>query len=146
VSSHTSAVVPNPGPAHTHTHARSYSHTLNLTPLLPYLQTLNPPSSSSKPSYLASDIPPELALDPIATSGDAARQKTTLLSFLVKGLLLAMEEHPILRARVKEKDGARWLDVARDGTIGVAVSGESGCIPHADQISVRVSKYSLNPD
>ncbi|RSH83941.1 hypothetical protein EHS25_005185 [Saitozyma podzolica] len=99
-----------------------YSHTLNLTPLLPYLQTLNPPSSSSKPSYLASDIPPELALDPIATSGDAARQKTTLLSFLVKGLLLAMEEHPILRARVKEKDGARWLDVARDGTIGVAVS------------------------
>jgi 2-oxoisovalerate dehydrogenase E2 component (dihydrolipoyl transacylase) len=47
---------------------------------------------------------------------------------LIKGLLLAMEEHPIMRSRVrstKDKEGERWLEVARDGTIAVAVSGES---------------------
>jgi hypothetical protein len=34
-----------------------------------------------------------------------------------------MEEHPIMRARVKERDEERWLDIAGDGIIGVAVSG-----------------------
>lgn len=104
----------------------SYSHTLNLTPLLPYIRALTPPkgSTSSQASYLASDIPAELARDPIA--GEAAtKQKTTLLSFLVKGLLLALEEHPIMRARVKEKDGQRWLEIGRDAVLGVAVSGKS---------------------
>lgn len=60
--------------------------------------------------------------------------KTTLLSFLIKGLLLAMEEHPIMRSRVKTTAGGtgagggkeeRWLEVSRDGIVAVAVSGES---------------------
>lgn len=79
--------------------------------------TTTPPSAS----YLASDIPATQARNPLS---DAAKQKTTLLSFLVKGLLLAMEEHPIMRARAREAGTARFLDIARDGTVGVAVSGE----------------------
>lgn len=98
-----------------------YSHTLNLTPLLPYLRALNAPASPSSTNYLASDIPAEHARNPIPIS---PKQKTTLLSFLVKGLLLAMEEHPIMRARAKEDGNRRTLEIARDGVIGVAVSGE----------------------
>ncbi|KAI9633188.1 putative tricarboxylic acid cycle-related protein [Dioszegia hungarica] len=96
-----------------------YSHTLNLTPLLPYLRALNAPASPSSTNYLASDIPAEHARNPIPIS---PKQKTTLLSFLVKGLLLAMEEHPIMRARAKEDGNRRTLEIARDGVIGVAVS------------------------
>lgn len=40
---------------------------------------------------------------------------------------MAMEEHPIMRSRAKESGGGaeRWLEVARDPTIAVAVSGRS---------------------
>ena len=49
-----------------------------------------------------------------------------LLSFLVKGLLLALEVHPIMRSRVKYGgEGEKWLEVGRDGVVGVAVSGMS---------------------
>nr|ODN86996.1 hypothetical protein L203_03770 [Cryptococcus depauperatus CBS 7841] len=75
-----------------------YCHTLNLTPLLPYLQSSKP--SSGKLPYLASDLP----------------------SLLIKSLVLALEEHPVLRSKVKESDGSRWLEVSRYGIIGVAVS------------------------
>lgn len=52
--------------------------------------------------------------------------KPTLLAFLVKTLLLALEEHPIMRSRVKHGiDGTeKWLEVSRHGIIGVAVSGK----------------------
>ena len=36
-----------------------------------------------------------------------------------------MEENPIMRAKVVGKGEERHLDIKRDGTIGVAVSGES---------------------
>lgn len=115
----------------------SYSHTLNLTPLLPYIQSLNRLSAShrhgdgekeDKRPYLASDLPSHLARDPLTPESNGKSVcKTTLLSFIVKTLLLAMEEHPIMRSRAREADGGkeRWLEVARDGTIAVAVSGES---------------------
>jgi 2-oxoisovalerate dehydrogenase E2 component (dihydrolipoyl transacylase) len=48
-----------------------------------------------------------------------------LLSFLVKGLLLALEVHPIMRSRVKFRGDEKWLEVGRDGVVGVAVSGMS---------------------
>lgn len=48
-----------------------------------------------------------------------------LLSFLVKGLLLALEVHPIMRSRVKFGGDEKWLEVGRDGVVGVAVSGMS---------------------
>lgn len=96
-----------------------YTHTLNLTPLLPYMKALNTTSGPSKVSYMANDIPTEHARNPLS---DAPKQKTTLLSFLVKGLLLAMEEHPIMRARAKEQGSNRFLDIGRDGIIGVAVA------------------------
>lgn len=102
-----------------------YSHTLNLTPLLPYMKALNPPSAiGGKPPYLANDIPPNLARDPLLDDM-GTKEKTTILTFLIKGLLLAMEEHPIMRSRAKESGGERWLEVARDPTIAVAVSGRS---------------------
>jgi 2-oxoisovalerate dehydrogenase E2 component (dihydrolipoyl transacylase) len=98
-----------------------YSHTLNLTPLLPYMKALNPPPLTDKPTYQASDIPLSLSRNPLLESQGG---KVTLLSFLIKGLLLAMEEHPIMRSRVKfgDKD-EKWLEVGRDGVVGVAVSG-----------------------
>jgi 2-oxoisovalerate dehydrogenase E2 component (dihydrolipoyl transacylase) len=115
-----------------------YSHTLNLTPLLPYIQSLSLQSQSSagpeKKPYLANDIPPSLARDPLPPSaGGSGVDKTTLLSFLIKGLLLAMEEHPIMRSRVKTTAGGagagggkeeRWLEISRDGIVAVAVSGK----------------------
>ena len=55
--------------------------------------------------------------------------KTTLLSFLVKGMLLALEEHPIMRSRVQSKDDDRWLEIRRDGIVGIAVSGQSLLTP-----------------
>ena len=104
-----------------------YSHTLDLTPLLPYMKSLNPPvTPKGKPPYLANDIPSTLARDPILDDAQGGnREKTTILTFLVKGLLMAMAEHPIMRSRAKESGGERWLEVARDPTIVVAVSGMS---------------------
>ncbi|WWD06319.1 hypothetical protein V865_004409 [Kwoniella europaea PYCC6329] len=97
-----------------------YSHTLNLTPLLPYLKASKPPTSNSrdKQGYIASDIPPELVTNPIIDE----KGKTTILSFLVKGLILALQEHPIMRSRLKEDGEKRFLEIGRDGVIGVAVS------------------------
>ncbi|WVQ94174.1 hypothetical protein IAU59_001252 [Kwoniella sp. CBS 9459] len=114
-----------------------YAHTLNLTPLLPYLKASNNDTSRpshSKPNYIASDIPHDLVRDPlyqsIGTSVSGQQEgKTTILTFLVKALILALEEHPIMRARVKEASqgeghgsGERWLEVNRDPVLGVAVS------------------------
>jgi len=93
-----------------------YTHTLNLTPLLPYLKTTNP---TQKKTYQASDIPPSLSRNPLGEEGE----KVGLLSFLVKGLLLALEVHPIMRSRVKFGGDEKWLEVGRDGVVGVAVSG-----------------------
>ena len=103
-----------------------YSHTLDLTPLLPYLKAANGEAKAGmqKAGYLAADIPATLVGDPVAPAAEA--QKTTLLTFLVKAMLLAMEEHPIMRAKVVgngEKE--RALEIRRDGVVGVAVSGES---------------------
>jgi 2-oxoisovalerate dehydrogenase E2 component (dihydrolipoyl transacylase) len=95
-----------------------YTHTLNLTPLLPYLKTTNP---TQKKTYQASDMPPSLSRNPIGEEGE----KVGLLSFLVKGLLLALEVHPIMRSRVKFSGDEKWLEVGRDGVVGVAVSGMS---------------------
>ncbi len=101
--------------------SNSYSHSLNLTPLLPYLQALNRgPSDRPRSPYRAADIPTDLARDPLPADGDS---KTNLLSFLVKGMILAMEEHPIMRGRVVSKDDERWLEIRRDGIVGIAVSG-----------------------
>ncbi|WWC90177.1 uncharacterized protein L201_005110 [Kwoniella dendrophila CBS 6074] len=101
-----------------------YSHSLDLTRLLPYIKASNPSSSVDKNNvkngYLASDIPPELVRNPINQEED--KQKTTLLSFLVKGFVLALEEHPIMRAKVKEENDKKWLEIGRDAIIGVAVS------------------------
>jgi 2-oxoisovalerate dehydrogenase E2 component (dihydrolipoyl transacylase) len=89
------------------------------------MKALNPPSSpGGKRPYLANDIPPSLARDPLLEEG-RTREKTTILTFLIKGLLLAMEEHPIMRSRARESAGERWLEIARDPTIAVAVSGKS---------------------
>ncbi|WVN88520.1 uncharacterized protein L203_103731 [Cryptococcus depauperatus CBS 7841] len=96
-----------------------YCHTLNLTPLLPYLQSSKP--SSGKLPYLASDLPSSLVHHPEDTL-DTLKSKPTLLSLLIKSLVLALEEHPVLRSKVKESDGSRWLEVSRYGIIGVAVS------------------------
>ncbi|ODN73796.1 hypothetical protein L202_07324 [Cryptococcus amylolentus CBS 6039] len=95
-----------------------YSHTLDLTNLLPYLR--DSPPSTAKPAYLASDIPSNLSHDPLESF--ARPKKPVLLSFLVKAAVMALEEHPILRSRVKESGGDRWLEISRYGTIGVAVS------------------------
>lgn len=116
-----------------------------MTPLLPYIRALTPPkgSTASQASYLASDIPAELARDPVA--GElGTKQKTTLLSFLVKGLLLALEEHPIMRAKVKEKDGQRWLEIGRDAILGVAVSGKYFTNRGADhELTLKDPKFGL---
>ena len=106
----------------------SYTHTLNLTPLLPYLRSQ---PTTTKKTYQASDIPSSLSRDPIASAMEGDAEKVGLLSFLVKGLLLALEVHPIMRSRVRfgneggEKEKEKWLEVGRDGIIGVAVSGQS---------------------
>ncbi|OCF34848.1 hypothetical protein I316_03393 [Kwoniella heveanensis BCC8398] len=109
-----------------------YSHTLNLTPSLPYLKISNANAdpthhSKSKPNYQASDIPQDLVRDPLAATAASAQGgagKTTILTFLVKALVLALEEHPIMRSRVREasEGGERWLEVNRDPVVGVAVS------------------------
>ncbi|WRT63226.1 uncharacterized protein IL334_000129 [Kwoniella shivajii] len=109
-----------------------YSHTIDLTFLLPYMK-VNSSSSSSlssnskRNSYIASDIPQQLVRNPLDdnTSWIPSKHKNTLLSFFVKGLVLALEEHPIMRSRVKENqddENERWLEVARDPIIGIAVS------------------------
>jgi len=75
---------------------------------------------SEPKGYIAADVPQNL-VHPAPTP---ERQKTSVLAFLVKALSLALEEHPIMRSRVREADGQRWLDVSRDANIGIAVSGE----------------------
>ncbi|XAO22468.1 hypothetical protein I312_101239 [Cryptococcus bacillisporus CA1280] len=99
-----------------------YSHTLDLTALIPYLKYK--PSSPSRPSYTASDIPSSLIYEGATIPEVDKNAKPTLLTFLVKTLLLALEEHPIMRSRVKHGiDGTeKWLEVSRHGIIGVAVS------------------------
>jgi 2-oxoisovalerate dehydrogenase E2 component (dihydrolipoyl transacylase) len=83
------------------------------------LKSNNP---TPKKPYQASDIPPSLSRDPtLEEEGD----KVGLLSFLIKGLLLALEVHPIMRSRVKFGGDEKWLEVGRDGVVGVAVSGMS---------------------
>lgn len=73
----------------------------------------------SEPSgYIASDVPGSL----VHPAPVPEREKTSLLAFLVKALSLALEEHPIMRARVREQGEQRWLDVSRDANIGIAVS------------------------
>ncbi|RXK37753.1 hypothetical protein M231_05002 [Tremella mesenterica] len=116
-----------------------YSHMLDLTPLIPYLR-----SSDSTPvqNYTASDIPQEL----IGKSIYDEQAKPTLLSLLIKGLLLAMDEHPIIRSRVKEEAGERWLEVSRESTIGVAVSDpKHGLVtPSLPPLSSSISLLDLN--
>ncbi|EIW68089.1 hypothetical protein TREMEDRAFT_45044 [Tremella mesenterica DSM 1558] len=116
-----------------------YSHTLDLTSLIPYLR-----SSESTPAqnYTASDIPQEL----IGKSIYDQRSRPTLLSLLIKGLLLAMDEHPIIRSRVKEEAGERWLEVSREATIGVAVSDpKHGLVtPSLPPLSSSISLLDLN--
>ncbi|OXH41615.1 2-oxoisovalerate dehydrogenase E2 component (dihydrolipoyl transacylase) [Cryptococcus neoformans] len=99
-----------------------YSHTLDLTALIPYLKSK--PFSPSKPSYTASDIPSSLIHEGATISEVDKDVKPTLLTFLIKTLLLALEEHPIMRSRVRHgTDGTeKWLEVSRHGIIGVAVS------------------------
>jgi 2-oxoisovalerate dehydrogenase E2 component (dihydrolipoyl transacylase) len=82
------------------------------------LKTTNP---TQKKTYQASDIPSSLSRNPLGEEGE----KVGLLSFLVKGLLLALEVHPIMRSRVKFSGDEKWLEVGRDGVVGVAVSGMS---------------------
>ncbi|WOO85131.1 lipoamide acyltransferase family protein [Vanrija pseudolonga] len=95
-----------------------YVHSLDLTNLLPLMKAANAKEVASK-NYVASDIPTSL----INAAPLPERTKTSVLPFLVKALSLALEEHPIMRARVKENaDGDRWLEVARDAAIGIAVS------------------------
>ncbi|KAK8844770.1 hypothetical protein IAR55_006620 [Kwoniella newhampshirensis] len=97
-----------------------YSHTLNLTPLLPYLKASTPSTPRlPKPGHIAADIPPELIRVP---TDDVKSMKTGLLTFLVKAMILALEEHPIMRSRVKESGDDRWLEISKDGIIGIAVS------------------------
>jgi len=86
------------------------------------MKAMNPPAAvARRPAYLASDIPTDLVGDPLPEQ--EGRQKTTLLTFLVKGLLLALEEHPIMRAKVMQKEDERWMEIRREAIIGIAVSG-----------------------
>jgi len=70
----------------------------------------------------------------MASAMEEEGEKVGLLSFLVKGLLLALEVHPIMRSRVRfgneggQKEKEKWLEVGRDGIIGVAVSGQSSSL------------------
>ncbi|KAK4685948.1 hypothetical protein P7C73_g4193, partial [Tremellales sp. Uapishka_1] len=98
-----------------------YSHTLNLTPLLPYLRSPQAKSASKTP-YLAADIPADLAR---AADHSATANRPSLLTFLVKAMVLALEEHPILRARVRENGDEKWLEIVPQANIGIAVSGEA---------------------
>ena len=102
-----------------------YTHTLKLTPLIPYLKTTDP---THKKTYQASDIPISLSRNPLGEEGEG--EKVGLLSFLIKGLLLALEVHPIMRSRVKFSGDEKWLEVGRDGVVGVAVSGMSSLLYH----------------
>ncbi|ORY27353.1 2-oxoacid dehydrogenases acyltransferase-domain-containing protein [Naematelia encephala] len=100
-----------------------YSHTLDLTCLIPYMKALNPPPSPpSRPSYLASDLPLDQARDPLGLETANRAIKTTLLSVLVKALLLALEEHPIMRSRAVSEGDVRELEIRRDAIVGIAVS------------------------
>ncbi|KLT41769.1 CoA-dependent acyltransferase [Cutaneotrichosporon oleaginosum] len=94
-----------------------YHHTLDLTNLLPLMKAANAKVPETK-GYLAADVPSSFVNAPPLPE----RQKTSVLAFLVKALALALEEHPIMRSRVKEADEQRWLEVSRDANIGIAVS------------------------
>jgi 2-oxoisovalerate dehydrogenase E2 component (dihydrolipoyl transacylase) len=101
-----------------------------LTNVIPYLHSSSSASSPSKPNYIASDIPTNLARDPL--SDEISISKPTLLVYLIKAMILALEEHPIMRSRLKFSGEDRWLEVSRDPIIGVAVSGLSH-FPHQSQ-------------
>ncbi|KAL7420402.1 hypothetical protein Q5752_005372 [Cryptotrichosporon argae] len=89
-----------------------YSHTLDLTPLLPYLRARAPDTLP----YRAADLQ---AAFPLRETGEQqGGEKITLLSVVVKTLLLAAREHPVMRARA---DGEALL-VAGTPVIGIAVS------------------------
>ncbi|BEI83514.1 hypothetical protein CcaverHIS002_0401180 [Cutaneotrichosporon cavernicola] len=94
-----------------------YHHTLDLTNLLPLMKAANAKVPETK-GYLASDVPPSY----VNPAPLPERTKTSVLAFLVKAMALALEEHPIMRSRVKEADEQRWLEVSRDANIGIAVS------------------------
>lgn len=94
-----------------------YHHTLDLTNLLPLMKAANAKVPETK-GYLAADVPPSY----VNAAPLPERTKTSVLAFLVKALALALEEHPIMRSRVKEADEQRWLEVSRDANIGIAVS------------------------
>jgi hypothetical protein len=102
------------------------------------LKTTNP---TQKKTYQASDIPSSLSRNPLGEEGE----KVGLLSFLVKGLLLALEVHPIMRSRVKFSGDEKWLEVGRDGVVGVAVSGMSSrpCQHHGHGFNDRHHAVTL---
>lgn len=118
-----------------------YVHSLDLTNLLPLMKAANP-VTPPKPSYLASDVPDAL----VQHSAGGEREKTSILAFLVKALALALDEHPIMRSRMKERDGERWLEVADDAAIGIAVSDpKAGLLtPSLPPFDPRSSVGSIN--
>lgn len=118
-----------------------YVHSLDLTNLLPLMKAANP-VKPPKPSYLASDVPSSL----VQHSAGSEREKTSILAFLVKALALALDEHPIMRARVKEREGERWLEVSDDPAIGIAVSDpKAGLVtPSLPPFDPRNSVSSIN--
>lgn len=121
-----------------------YVHSLDLTNLLPLMKAANP-VKPPKPSYLASDVPSSLVQNTTAANGEE-REKTSILAFLVKAMALALDEHPIMRSRVKERDGERWLEVADDAAIGIAVSDpKAGLVtPSLPPFDPRNSVGSIN--
>jgi len=51
-----------------------------------------------------------------------------------------------MRSRVrssKDKEGERWLEIARDGTIAVAVSGESFSDNYQSLSAIHLPSFSL---
>lgn len=98
---------------------RSYQHTLDLTALIPYLRQAN--AKAEKPAYRSPDFAVELQAQPVA----AAAAKTTILSFLVKAMLLALDEHPAMRGMIVDNGTEQWLEVRKNAVVSIAVSGES---------------------
>jgi 2-oxoisovalerate dehydrogenase E2 component (dihydrolipoyl transacylase) len=97
----------------------SYQHTLDLTALIPYLRQANAPAE--KAPYRSPDFPAQLQSTPSA----GAVGKTTILSFIVKALLLALDEHPAMRGMIVDNGTEQWLEVRRDPVVSIAVSGTS---------------------
>lgn len=103
----------------------SYQHTLDLTALIPYLRQSN--AKSEKAAYRSPDFPVELQAQPAA----ASENKTTILSYLVKALLLALDEHPAMRGMIVDNGTEQWLEVRRDPVVSIAVSGTSPTSSHS---------------